>query len=100
MTKFRYGPWDDQYYPAIGALVGRGLVRYTPGRHGSVGLSLTPQGVKLIGRLQTDTLWQPVLDRYNAIADRFGTFTGNKLKDAIYSALPDQMNVRLGTELT
>jgi hypothetical protein len=23
MTRYKYGPWDDRYYPVIGALVGR-----------------------------------------------------------------------------
>lgn len=30
MTRYKYGPWDDRYYAIIGALIGRGLLRYTP----------------------------------------------------------------------
>ncbi|KAA0120907.1 hypothetical protein CIW51_03260 [Mycolicibacterium sp. P9-22] len=99
MTKFRYGPWDDQYYPVIGALVGRGLIRYAPGKRGSVALALTKQGAELVKRLKSDSLWSPVAGRYEAIAGRFGLLTGNRLKDAIYAALPEKMNVGLRTEI-
>jgi len=35
MIRYRYGPWDDRYYPVLGALVGRGLVRYAKGKRRS-----------------------------------------------------------------
>ena len=38
MTRYKYGPWDDRYYPVVGALVSRGLLRYARGRRGSVAL--------------------------------------------------------------
>ena len=44
MTRYKYGPWDDRYYAVLGALVGRGLLRYSPGRKGSVAVSPTPAG--------------------------------------------------------
>jgi len=44
MTRYKYGPWDDRYYPVIGALVARGLLRYTRGRRGSVALAPTALG--------------------------------------------------------
>jgi hypothetical protein len=44
MTRYKYGPWDDRYYPVIGALVSRGLLRYAQGRRGSVALAPTPAG--------------------------------------------------------
>ena len=51
MTRYKYGPWDDRYYPVIGALVGRGLLRYTRGRRGSVALAPTPAGRALARQL-------------------------------------------------
>ena len=44
MTRYKYGPWDDKYYPVIGALICRGLLRYSPGRRGSVALAPTREG--------------------------------------------------------
>ncbi len=55
MTRYRYGPWDDRYYPIIGALVGRGLVRYVKGRKGSVALSPTPAGKKIAAEIRTSS---------------------------------------------
>src|SRR5690348_1558862 len=42
-TRYTYGPWDDRYYNAIGALVARGLLKYVRGRKGSVELAPTEQ---------------------------------------------------------
>ncbi|QCH23336.1 hypothetical protein DSM43276_01594 [Mycobacteroides salmoniphilum] len=99
MIRYRYGPWDDQYYPVLGALVGRGLARYVRGKRGSVGLTPTALGADLVAQLRWDPLWASVVDRYESIADRYGRHTGSALKDAIYEALPDRMDVPLRTEL-
>ena len=100
MIRYRYGPWDDRYYPVIGALVGRGLVCYTRGKRGSVAMSVTALGRKIIQQLEKDDLWAPVAARYMSVADRFGARSGNSLKEAVYAALPELMDVPLGTELT
>lgn len=99
MIRYRYGPWDDRYYPVIGALVGRGLVRFSKGKRGAVGMSLTPLGKKLAKLLESDMAWSPVLARYREVADRFGGQNGTSLKEAIYKALPNLMNTPFGTEL-
>ena len=100
MIRYRYGPWDDRYHTVIGALVGRGLVRYTRGKRGSVAMSLTAQGGKLMGRLDNDPLWRPVTSRYRTVASRYALFSGNQLKEAIYDALPELLDMPLGRELT
>lgn len=42
MTRYKYGPRDDRYYPVIGALVARGLLKSGTGQRGSVSLLPTP----------------------------------------------------------
>jgi len=99
MIRYRYGPWDDRYYPVLGALVGRGLVRYAKGKRGAIGFSVTPLGKRIVELLEANDAWAPVVVRYRHIADRFGTQNGNRLKDAIYRALPELASTPLGTEL-
>ncbi|MDX3002041.1 hypothetical protein PWY87_10200 [Kribbella solani] len=92
MVRYKFGPWDDRYYPVIGALVGRGLVRYARGRKGSVALVPTPAGRRLAGELSESSPWRRVADRSRAIADASQGLTGNALKDLIYDRLPELMD--------
>jgi hypothetical protein len=87
MVRYKYGPWDDRYYPVIGALVSRGLLRYTRGRRGSVALAPTPAGRALAQQLGSASEWNEIADRSRAIADASSGLTGNALKDLIYNRL-------------
>lgn len=92
MTRYKYGPWDDRYYPVIGALVGRGLLRYARGRRGSVALAVTPAGRGLAEQLAAAPQWSDISDRCLAIADASGGLTGNALKEKIYTRLAELMD--------
>ena len=92
MTRYKYGPWDDRYYPVIGALVGRGLLRYTRGRRGSVALTPTPAGRALAAQLAAAPDWSDLKDRSVAIAEAAAGLTGNALKDLIYQRLVSLMD--------
>lgn len=92
MTRYKYGPWDDRYYPIIGALVARGLLRYARGRRGSVALVPTPNGKTLADDLATDPAWTDVVDQCRAVARASAGMTGNALKEAIYERLAELMD--------
>lgn len=92
MMRYKYGPWDDRYYPVVGALVSRGLLRYTRARKGSVALAPTAAGRKLAESLVTDPVWHEIADRCDAIAKASAGLTGNALKERIYDRLPSLMD--------
>lgn len=92
MMRHKYGPWDDRYYPVIGALVGRGLLRYAVGRRGSVALAPTPAGKALATSAGGSSEWAEVADRCVAVAEASANLTGNALKELIYQRLPDLMD--------
>jgi hypothetical protein len=92
MTRYKFGPWDDRYYPVIGALVSRGLLRYARGRRGSVALVPTEQGRHLAGEIATEPIWRDEWDRCRAIAEASGGMTGNALKELVYERLADLMD--------
>src|SRR5260370_19473046 len=92
MTRYKHGPWDDRYYPVIGALVGRALLRYTRGRRGSVALAPPPTGRALAGQLAAARDWSDLKDRSLAIAEASAGLTGNTLKDLIYQRLVSLMD--------
>ena len=87
MTRYKYGPWDDRYYPVIGALVARGLLKYGKGRRGSVSLIPTDAGNALAAELAADVVWSEVADRCGAVAAASRGMTGNALKELIYERL-------------
>lgn len=92
MIRYKYGPWDDRYYPVIGALVGRGLLAYTAGRRGSVALRPTPAGRRLAAEVAASTAWAQIAEQCRSAAQSSAGMTGSQLKDAIYERLPDLMN--------
>lgn len=92
MTRYKYGPWDDRYYPVIGALVGRGLLQYVKGRRGSVALRPTPAGRKLSSDMATTTEWHKINDRCTAVAEASAGMNGATLKNLIYGRLPTLMD--------
>ena len=93
MIRHKFGPWDDIYYPVIGALVGRGLARYVKSRNRGVGLSLTKEGSELFMKLSESEEWQSTIGEIREVAIEFGTFSGNRLKEAIYSSVPNALDV-------
>lgn len=92
MIRYKYGPWDDRYYPVIGSLVGRGLLKYVRGRRGSVALAPTPAGRKLAADVAALPQWSDVQDRCEAIAEASAGLTGNALKELIYQRLATLMD--------
>ncbi|NTW38923.1 MAG: hypothetical protein HGA44_03400 [Cellulomonadaceae bacterium] len=92
MVRYKYGPWDDRYYPVIGALISRGLLRYVRGGRGNVALSPTAAGRRIAQGLAQDRLWAEVADRCEAVAGYSGGLSGNALKDRIYARLADLMD--------
>jgi hypothetical protein len=100
MIRYKYGPWDSGYYSALGALFGMDLLRYTRGQRGSVAMRLTSSGKKLLTQATSDVEWGPLVARFDAVAKRYGTLSGNELKNAIYSALPELLDVPHRSELS
>lgn len=92
MIRYKYGPWDDRYYPVVGALVSRGLLRYVRGRRGSVALVPTASGRQLAEELRGDDAWHDIADRCQVVAQASTGMTGNALKDRIYERLADLMD--------
>ncbi|MDA3626150.1 hypothetical protein OU415_11945 [Saccharopolyspora sp. WRP15-2] len=92
MIRYKYGPWDDRYYAVVGALIGRGLLRYAPGRKGSVAVRPTPAGRRLASQLAAGNQWTEIADRGAAIAQASAGMTGTQLKDLIYQRLSDLMD--------
>ncbi|MFF3869574.1 hypothetical protein [Micromonospora sp. NPDC001898] len=87
MIRYKYGPWDDRYYPILGILLGTGLVKSSGGK-GRLRMSVTGDGKRVASQLAALSTWRLTAERCEFIAANFDT-TGNRLKDLIYENLPD-----------
>jgi hypothetical protein len=96
MIRYKYGPWDDRYYAIIGALVGRGLLRYAKSKRGIVALTPTVTGRHLADRLGESDEWRPVAEVCETVAGQTVGLTGNALKERIYTTLPDLLDRQYG----
>jgi hypothetical protein len=92
MVRYKFGPWDDRYYPVIGALVSRGLVRYATGGRGSVALRPTPEGQRVAREVAQSDIWAEVADRCEAVAHYSAGLSGSALKKRVYARLADLMD--------
>lgn len=97
MIRYKYGPWDDAYYPIIGSLVARDLVRIAKGR-GRVALVLTPTGRTVAEQIGRDPGWRRVADRCRLLREHFNV-SGNQLKTRIYRELPEVVDLPLRSEI-
>ena len=92
MIRYKYGPWDDRYYPVIGALVGRGLVKYVRGRRGSVALRTTAEGSALASVLADSAEWAALAEQCAVVTEASQGLTGSTLKRLIYEQLASEMD--------
>jgi hypothetical protein len=95
MVRYKYGPWDDRYYPVLGTLVGLGLVSVAKkGR--TLVMSLTEFGTEVAAGLADQDDWEQV-DRRASFLHRHFNLTGSRLKKLIYTQLPEVVDRPLRT---
>lgn len=85
MIRYKYGPWDDRYYPIVGRLVGTGLAAPVAGR-GAVALRATDLGKGVATQLSHGD-WAVVADRAKALK-RGLDLSGASLQKLIYESFP------------
>lgn len=96
MIRYRYGPWDDRYYPMLGALVGRGFLAFTGGSRFAVRIS--PSGRRLAAQLAETAEWSRTSARVRLLREHFD-FSGEHLKSLIYTHLDDVVALPQGAEI-
>lgn len=98
MIRYKYGPWDERYYQVLASLVGRGLIeidRSVP----NLAVRPTPAGRLMAQVLRRDPVWALTGDRATFIAKTYSRYTGNRLKETIYSNLPEAVDLPQRSEI-
>lgn len=89
MIRYKYGPWDDQYYSILGSLVGKALVDTTAtGR--SIQIRLTERGADIARAIADEPLWSTTAARASILRRHYDK-SGNALKERIYAEFPEAM---------
>ncbi|MFF5084989.1 hypothetical protein ACFY36_48795 [Actinoplanes sp. NPDC000266] len=97
MIRYKYGPWDDRYYPLLGALVGKRLATFAR-VNDSMEITLTDAGRDLGIALGETSSWAIVAQRARFLRAHFD-LPGRELKDLIYEQLPDVVALPLRSEI-
>lgn len=99
MIRFRYGPWDARYRRWLGLLNARELL--TLGVRGNtVEIGLTDKGRLLSDRLREDPLNADLASRSDIILNAVGAMSATNLKDFVYAAIPEIIDMKWGDYLT
>lgn len=97
MIRYKYGPWDDRYYPLLGALVGRQLAVFA-GQDRAFAIYCTARGQHAAQALANDPEWRIVDQRTHFLRLHFD-LGGQVLKDLIYAKLPDVVALPMRSEI-
>jgi hypothetical protein len=98
MVRFRYGPWDARYRRWLGLLAARGLVKL--GVQGNtVQIGLTGAGRALSEEFRDDPLFSDLTARADVVLRAVGSMSATKLKDFVYEAVPEIIDMRWGEEI-
>lgn len=88
MIRYRFGPWDEVYYPTLAYLIGKGLVRVDASTR-TESFTLTNAGMAVADDLVADSSFSDLRGRADTIYRLFHKYTGTKLKEFIYVHFPE-----------
>jgi hypothetical protein len=98
MIRFRYGPWDARYRRWLGLLAARGLV--VLGVEGNtVQIGLTDNGRCLSAEVRGEPLFIELARRSDLAVAAVGGMSATRLKDFIYQAIPEIIDMKWGEEI-
>lgn len=96
MIRYKYGPWDDRYYPLLGALAGKQLLSFT--RRDRFAAVMTHRGREAANTIAISSAWSIVAARAKFLQLHFDR-SGFELKDLIYAKLPSVVDRPIGSEI-
>lgn len=92
MIRYRFGPWDHQYYALIGRLVGLRLAEQNRGQRSEVRVRLTREGRERAAAVAVVDDWMRTAGRARLLADHFDEVSGSALTAEIYRRFGDMLD--------
>jgi len=97
MIRFRYGPWDENYYNTFSYLVAKDLVSINNSKKGDV-FQLTDRGKTAAEELR-GVEFDEIIERCKLVYELFGTSSGTSIKEFIYDNFPEIVAKPLGESI-
>ena len=97
MIRFKYGPWDENYYNTFSYLVAKDFVSIHSSRKGDV-FELTEKGKSAAEELNGGE-FEEIIERCKLAYELFGLSSGTSIKDFIYKQFPEVVARPLGEEI-
>jgi hypothetical protein len=97
MIRFRYGPWDENYYNTFSYLVAKDLVTINNTKKGDI-FQLTERGKTAAEELH-GLEFEEIIERCKLVYELFGTSSGTSIKEFIYDKFPEIVAKPLGESI-
>lgn len=88
MIRYRFGPWDEVYFPTLAYLIGKRLVRVDASNR-TERFELTPSGLDLAKKLGSSDEFADLTTRAKTVYALFSRMNGSAIKDFIYRHFPE-----------
>lgn len=88
MIRYRYGPWDEVYFPTLAYLIGKGLIQVDASNR-TERFELTAQGLELAKKLGGSEEFSDLTLRAKTVYSLFNRMKGSAIKDFIYQHFPE-----------
>jgi len=94
MIRYKYGPWDEQYYNIFALLIAKELISIEPTKKGDK-FSLTKRGKAAVDELETLD-FEELIERCKVVNGLFKGKSGTYIKNYIYTNYPEIVAKQLG----
>lgn len=98
MIRYKYGPWDNVYYPVLVYLIAKDLINIETKKHVEH-FSLTETGQEAVQKLSKTEVFEILVLRAKALKHLFPRWSGTSVKDFIYTKFPEVVSLPLGEEI-
>jgi hypothetical protein len=98
MIRFKYGPWDANYYNIFAYLIAKDFIDIHPNKRKGDVFQLTDKGIA--AALELEGLeFGDLIERCKLVYELFGSVSGTAIKDFIYLHFPEIVGRPLGAEI-
>lgn len=98
MIRFKYGPWDMRYRNWLSLLMSKGLIKVWREKN-TISIELTELGVAASERIVMKKEFESILQRALLVHKAVGDYSPTKLKDYVYSVVPEITEMSWGKEI-
>jgi hypothetical protein len=98
MIRYKYGPWDNIYYPVLAYLIAKNLINVDV-RQEVEYFTLTDEGKNVAEQISELQAFQVLALRASLLKKLFPRWNGTSVKEFIYENFPEVVSLPIGKEI-